>query len=124
MLLDVWSEIPHRYPNAMLDSFVAMPNHVHGIITLETDENGNIPDNAPSLSDVIRWFKIQSTVKYGDGVKQAHWPRYQGRLWQPGFMDHIIRTESAMERLRTYIEANPAMWEDDTFHPDAKKPAM
>lgn len=39
-------------------------------------------------------------------------------------MDHIVRTESALERLRAYIEANPAMWQDDTFHPDVKKPIM
>jgi putative transposase len=122
MLLDVWHRIPDRYTNATLDGFVVMPNHVHGILTLETDEHGEILPGAPDLSDVIRWFKIQTTMKYGDGVKTEGWSRYESRLWQPGFMDHIIRTKSALARLREYIDANPALWEDDTFHPDAKTP--
>lgn len=124
MLWDVWHRIPDRYPNVIIDSFVVMPNHTHGILTLGTDERGDIPANAPSLSDVIRWFKIQSTMKYGDGSREAGWPRYRGKLWQPGFIDHIIRTETAMTRLRDYIEANPSLWEDDSFHPDAKQPAL
>ncbi len=124
MLVDVWSGIPSRYHNAALDAFVVMPNLVHCFVSLDADENGGVSRDAPSLSDIVRWFEIQSTMKYGDGVKLDTWPTYQGRLWQQGCMDHIIRTESALERLRTYIEANPATWEDDTFHPDAKTPAM
>jgi putative transposase len=85
MLLEVWHRIPDRYPNATLGGFVVMPNHIHGIITLETNEWGEICPDAPSLSDVIRWFKIQTTMKYRDGVKENGWPRYDGRLWQPGF---------------------------------------
>lgn len=124
LLRDTWRRIPIRYPNAVLDSFVVMPNHVHGIIRLDTDERGEILPNAPNLSDVIRWFKIQTTVRYGDGVREQDWPRYHGNLWQSGFMDHIIRTEHALTRLRDYIESNPARWEDDLFHPDASKPTM
>jgi putative transposase len=122
MLHEVWSRIPGRYPTVVLDHFVVMPNHIHGIICLEPDLSGNMDDRAPSLSDVVRWFKIQSTMKYGDGVKIGGWTQYRGRLWQPGFMDHIIRSENALGRLRGYIESNPALWEDDTFHPDAKRP--
>ncbi len=33
-----WQEIPMHFPNAALDDFVVMPNHVHGIIVL-TDTN-------------------------------------------------------------------------------------
>jgi len=29
-----WMEIPQHYPYVMLDAFVIMPNHVHGIIIL------------------------------------------------------------------------------------------
>jgi REP element-mobilizing transposase RayT len=122
MIQTVWDRIPTRYPNALLDDLVVMPNHIHGIITLETDDQGEFVEDAPVLSDVVRWFKIQTTMKYGDGVKASGWPRYQEKLWQPGFMNHIIRTDAALNRLRYYIASNPALWEDDTFHPDAKQP--
>lgn len=123
-MLDVlWHRIPDRYPNVVLDGFVVMPNHIHGIVTLDTDELGDVLPDAPSLSDVIRWFKIQSTMKYGDGVKGSGWPGYRDRLWQPGFMDHIIRNEHEMARLLDYIDANPSLWENDTFHSDANRPS-
>jgi len=31
---ECWVEIPAHFPNAVLDEFVVMPNHVHGIIVL------------------------------------------------------------------------------------------
>ncbi len=31
-----WREIPTHFPRVQLDEFVVMPNHVHGIINIET----------------------------------------------------------------------------------------
>ncbi len=28
-----WTDIPNHYPNVTLDSWVVMPNHIHGTIT-------------------------------------------------------------------------------------------
>jgi putative transposase len=30
-----WLEIPNHFPNAILNEFIIMPNHIHGIITLK-----------------------------------------------------------------------------------------
>lgn len=122
MVQTVWTRIPDRYPNAALDGVVVMPNHLHGIIRLEPGQNGEPIPDAPSLSDIVRWFKIQTSMKYGDGVRNQRWPRYTGHLWQSGYMNHVIRSESTLLRLQNYMESNPALWEDDTFHPDAKRP--
>jgi len=35
---DVWNQLPHRYPHIEIDSFVVMPNHVHGIIWIRNDD--------------------------------------------------------------------------------------
>ena len=32
-----WLEIPNHFPNAVLHEYIVMPNHVHGIIELKTD---------------------------------------------------------------------------------------
>jgi len=34
MVFAVWDEIPAFYPGVQIDSFVVMPNHIHGIIVL------------------------------------------------------------------------------------------
>jgi len=34
-----WLEIPNHFPNVILDEFVIMPNHVHGIMILTNNDN-------------------------------------------------------------------------------------
>ena len=94
-----------------------MPNHVHGIIVLNANDQGEDPDNAPSLSDIIHSFKQRTLRAYAKGVAEENWPRYDRRFWQAGFMDHVIRHDREMTRLSEYIEKNVALWEDDSFHP-------
>ncbi|MDR0799264.1 MAG: transposase [Dysgonamonadaceae bacterium] len=37
---DCWLDIPQHYPNVVLHEFVVMPNHVHGIIEIITNDDG------------------------------------------------------------------------------------
>ena len=41
------------------------------------------------------------------------------RFWQRNYWEHIIRDETAHQRIYEYIETNPARWEEDQLHPDA-----
>ena len=41
-----WNEIPKHYPIVILDEFVVMPNHVHGIIIINRDNVG-VNDYSP-----------------------------------------------------------------------------
>ena len=34
MVQRIWKEMPDRFPQIVMDTFIAMPNHVHGIIIL------------------------------------------------------------------------------------------
>jgi len=34
-----WQEIPDHYKNVKLDEYIIMPNHLHGIIIIENDDN-------------------------------------------------------------------------------------
>jgi len=37
---EVWTSLESRYPNVELDAFIVMPNHVHGILRITSDEVG------------------------------------------------------------------------------------
>jgi REP element-mobilizing transposase RayT len=41
--LGCWKEIPLHFPQAELDAFVVMPNHVHGIIVLTVGARHAVP---------------------------------------------------------------------------------
>jgi hypothetical protein len=32
----IWESLPRRFPGVTLDAFVVMPNHIHGILVLES----------------------------------------------------------------------------------------
>ena len=108
-----WHSIPARWDSVFLDAAVVMPNHLHAVLHLGTDP---ATVNAPSVSDVIRWFKIRSTYDYTIGVKTEGWTRFPGRLWQQGYYDRIIRDDATLQRAREYIEANPRKWADDEYN--------
>lgn len=90
--------ISKKYPNAFIDSYVIMPNHVHLIIFI-----ANGYDNI-SVSTIIQQFK-------GYTSKQV-----QNSIWQKSFYDHIIRDERDLFTKRKYIEENPLKWKSDGLY--------
>ena len=129
MVAEVWDRLDQFYP-VDLDAFVVMPNHLHSILVLpdgrgrEDRHGGTVPtgtalhDRSMSLSTVIQRFKTYAMHEYGRGVKEQGWTRYPGRLWQPRFHDHVIRTERDLTAIRQYILDNPLQWALDRENPD------
>jgi len=68
-----------------------------------------------AIGDVVDWFKTMTTNEYIRGVKQYGWKRFDGKLWQRNYYEHIIRSTEEYERIAGYITDNPAKWQDDRF---------
>ncbi len=47
-----WLEIPDHYPNVILDEFVIMPNHIHGIIIINVGANNDSHQQANNDSPI------------------------------------------------------------------------
>jgi REP element-mobilizing transposase RayT len=105
MVTDVWSAMPSHYVGVGLDTFVLMPDHVHGIITLDSSRERTL-----SLTDVVHRFKTMTTTRYIDGVKTSGWRRFPAHLWKRSYYEHVIRSERALEHIRSYIAGNPRRW--------------
>jgi putative transposase len=71
--------------------YCLMPDHFHALIGLG--------ESKKSLSEICGAFKSLST--------RAFWQRYEGRLWQRQFFDHIIRNEKDFLETIEYIKMNP-----------------
>lgn len=120
--LDRWEDIPAHFPQADLDEFVVMPNHVHGIIVILGEKGRGKAYLAPtpefgkpipgSLSVVVGSFKSAVTKRINDvrGTPGA-------TVWQRGFYEHVIRDEDDLNRVRQYIVENPLHWERDHENP-------
>jgi putative transposase len=115
-ILDVWNSLPHRFPGIGLDTFVLMPNHVHGIITVGAQfiaPDLAIPIPSPKLGQVVRTFKAAATSQ----VRQNLDPDF---AWQRNYYEHVIRNEKSLNRIREYIITNPCRWGLDRENPHAQ----
>jgi putative transposase len=119
-----WQKIPYKFSSIDIDRYIIMPNHFHGIITILWEDPCGCPDvkcnrtgegahtGAP-LQKIIQWFKTMTTNEYINGVEKHNWPRFNGKLWQRNYYEHIIRSETELNKIREYIINNPLKWETD-----------
>jgi putative transposase len=71
------------------------------------------------LWQVIQWFKTMTTNEYIRNVKANNWPRFNGKLWQRNYWEHIIRNEKSYLTIAAYIINNPKNWDNDSINPKA-----
>jgi putative transposase len=97
-----WLALPSRFPSVILDEFVVMPNHFHGIIYISPDS----PDN-PTLGKIIGAFKSIVNNNYITGVNTQNWQPFDQRLWQRNYYEHIVRDDFGLQKIQAYIQNNP-----------------
>lgn len=117
---EVWKAIPSYYPEVEIDEFIAMPEHVHGLLHLK-------PTNKVHLGQIIRGFMIGCThgywdtlgivwgdaAQYGSGIPHAFTDRDHTRSFRgPALMVHGYNDVEAIgdeeiEIKRQYIHNNP-----------------
>ncbi len=130
-----WTQIPEHFPFVVLDEYIVMPNHVHGILFIEKNdvdcgpvvETQNFASlqmqgktqgiknkkwkpnkfgpQSKNLASIIRGFKV--------GVKKYATTNEIDFSWQPRFHDRIVRDENELNRIRQYIIDNPTNWQKD-----------
>ena len=109
------------------DDFVAMPNHVHGIILIDVGVGAQrrcaptVPSSRPhvvpgSLGAIVRAFKASTTRHINQLRRTPHMP-----VWQRNYYEHVIRGEDQLERIRRYIVDNPLQWKRDLENPNASR---
>jgi putative transposase len=108
IVAEEWERTPSVRSNVELDAYVVMPDHVHGIIVITQRDEGAARSEATAtlrspertIGAIVRGFK-------GAVVRRGGMP-----VWQRNYHEHIIRSEAALDRIRRYIVANPARWEE------------
>jgi putative transposase len=113
MVSEEWLALQSRFPSVVLDDFVVMPNHFHGIISTSPNSDDDV-----KLGNIIGAFKSITTNNYITGVKIQDWKPFHKRLWQRNYYEHIVRDDLALQKIQKYIQNNPISWNSDSLHPD------
>jgi putative transposase len=100
-----WRRIPEVHPHVLLDEWIVMPDHIHGILFFEPVKVGSAEGTlaAGSLGAVVGQLKKRST-------KRIRAQRHSVFTWQERFFDQILKDDEAVERYRVYIRENPIRW--------------
>lgn len=96
------NNISAAYPGFFVDAYVIMPNHVHMILRICSNEDGR-QIAAPTISTVVAQAKRWASMQAGTA------------LWQKSFHEHVIRNERDYREIWEYIENNPARWAEDRY---------
>ena len=117
-----WHKTPRIRKEIELDSFVVMPNHIHGIIIINDTGNDkrNVGANGrsplrmkpKSLSSFIAGFKSIVTKTINQNRNTPSMP-----LWQRNYFERVIRNENELHAIRQYIINNPLQWDMDENNP-------
>jgi REP element-mobilizing transposase RayT len=117
-----WEGLARVNPNVLLDAFVVMPNHVHGVIILTDDHLHPLLSQSPpkgkplhGIAEIIRGFKTITARLINQKRNSPGKP-----LWQRNYFDRVVRNEKELSRVRKYILDNPVQWEVDHDNPDVK----
>jgi REP element-mobilizing transposase RayT len=121
---DEWLKTAQLRPRVVLDAFVVMPNHIHGIIVL-ADRRGTL-QRAPttferfgkptsdSIPTIVRLFKSATARRINEHRGTPGAP-----VWQRNYYEHVIRNEDSLTMVRRYIAENPLRWHLDRENPQA-----
>ena len=124
IVAEQWAGLPSHYLNTILDEFVIMPNHVHGIICLTNRSPTSVGAGFQpasfshptkprhGLPEIIRGFKTFSAL----GINRLQGTSGQP-VWQRNYYEHVVRGEDDLDRIRRYNVENPLTWADDPENP-------
>ena len=107
----------------ILDEWIIMPNHLHGIVAIDKKENFKGVDHfkgaslAPlqenrrkpkSLSSFIGGFKSSVTKRIKTICEHSN-----PVIWQRNYYEIIVRDEKQLNQIRQYMINNPQTWDED-----------
>ncbi len=100
ILRETFRQVKSRHP-FKIDAIVILPDHLHAIWTLPTNET----DYA------TRWMLIKSgfsrKIPFGERRNRSRILRHERGIWQRRYWEHLIRNEEDFIRHIEYIHYNP-----------------
>jgi len=122
-----WKTIPKHFPYALLDEFVVMPNHMHGIIIInKSDHSNKRNENHDTNVETLHATSLHRSIPDPDGNKNGKMAKispkpgslstiirsYKSNVtkharqinpdfaWQSRFFDHVIRNDESLAKIR------------------------
>lgn len=125
IVAEEWQRTSALRKNVVLDEWIVMPNHFHGILMLTANGDENeisaprvfARPQARVLPTIIGAFKSAVSRRVSKYREERGLSKVI--VWQRNYYERIIRDENELNAIRLYIGENPLNWSNDTENPDA-----
>jgi REP element-mobilizing transposase RayT len=109
-LLDrCWLALPRHFSFVTIDTYVIMPDHIHGILAIDRPEDHARP--APSTRPHVVPGSLGAIVRTLKSTAARAINRSSGGpIWQRNYYERVVRDDAELQRVRAYIINNPARW--------------
>jgi REP element-mobilizing transposase RayT len=115
--------IMHRYDHVRIASYIIMPNHLHAVIQIKTNQDAvgaqfiapqefaqrGVMNHAPTVGMIVRAFKARCTHDIHSFAPDA-------TVWQRNYYERIIRSDDELFDTIEYIKNNPNNWAKDPMN--------
>ena len=105
--------LPDRF-NVSIPKYVIMPNHIHLIIEIYSNDEKRAIRESPLqyrrsvIDKMVGFLKMNASKKIYNTDSE--------KIWQRSYHDHIIRGEKDYRKIWEYIDTNVLKWEQDCFY--------
>ena len=141
-----WARSGVIRPEVSVDVFAVMPNHLHGLVTINPPTDGIVGAHggAPFLAKTTVRSNPSPFATPGRAHHRAPLQRSArsvgsmiaafkqvstvaintarglpgSKVWQRNFHEHVIRDERSFDAIAAYIVTNAERWETDEHNPD------
>src|SRR3989338_4187039 len=137
VVTECWLDLPAHYTNCVLDKFIIMPNHVHGIIIIDNEiaetglklnntivATGLKPDKVvvetglkpvSTAGRVAKPYPLSEIIRGFKTFSARRINEYQNTkgkgFWQSRIFGHNNRKREKLKPFPQYIIGNPLKWE-------------
>jgi|688.fasta_scaffold05694_21 REP element-mobilizing transposase RayT len=127
-----WLKSAEIRQEIVLDEWIIMPNHLHGIVVIDKKDDNDLKDDnnkgaslAPLQRNELGKRKPKSLSSFIGGFKSSVTKRIKSIcdhpnpvIWQRNYHEIIVRDENQLNQIRQYIMNNPQKWDKDPEKPD------
>ncbi|MBE6691836.1 MAG: hypothetical protein E7586_00695 [Ruminococcaceae bacterium] len=121
------------YNDMSVENYVIMPNHVHLLLWVKSEGNGNGTSRTPfptiqnsgmnserggTSRTPFPTIQNSKVSRFVSTFKRFCDKEYGRNIWQKSFYDHVIRNQEDYEKHIDYICNNPVCWEFDKLYSD------
>jgi len=96
------------YDNLRVESYVIMPNHIHILLTVQSEVRSDGPSGRP-----VPTPQNSAVSRFVSTLKRFCNKECGRNIWQSRFYDHIIRSQDDYDEHLRYIHDNPFRWQED-----------